>query len=81
MLAALRLAPGIRPAERLAVDFGLGTAGLGVLTLLAGRAGLLHPWLFRVGLALHRRGGCRRLRFWQDGAAASSMRDGCFRAC
>ena len=39
-----------RPLERTALAFGLGTAGLGVLTLLAGRAGLLSPWLFRVGL-------------------------------
>ena len=31
--------------ERLALDFGLGTAGLGVLTLVAGRLGLLDPWL------------------------------------
>jgi hypothetical protein len=52
VLLALRLRAWARPLERTALAFGLGTAGLGVLTLLAGRAGLLSPWIFRAGLGL-----------------------------
>ena len=64
-LRGLRLRGLLRPAERLALDFGLGTAGLGVLTLLLGRAGLLSPWLFRIGLAPDRRGRAwRPRRIW-----------------
>ena len=49
---SLRAGAWARPLERTAIAFGLGTAGLGVLTLVAGLAGLLNPWLFRVGLGL-----------------------------
>jgi hypothetical protein len=52
VLSALRLRAWARPLEHTALAFGLGTAGLGVLTLLVGRVGLLNPWLFRVGLGL-----------------------------
>jgi hypothetical protein len=52
VILALGLRTWARPLERTALAFGLGTAGLGVLTLLAGRAGLLSPWIFRVGLGL-----------------------------
>ncbi|MBV8309870.1 MAG: hypothetical protein JO344_05655, partial [Planctomycetaceae bacterium] len=52
VLAGLRYRDGLRTGERLAVAFGIGTAGLGVLTLLAGRTGLLHPWIFRIGLGV-----------------------------
>lgn len=65
ILAALRLRNVFRPAERLAIDFGLGAAGLGVLTLLSGRAGLLHPWLFRVGLGIIAITGAGVSKFWQ----------------
>jgi hypothetical protein len=65
LLAALRLRSAIRAGERLALDFGLGTAGLGVLTLLAGRAGLLHPWIFRVGLGAIALCGLAVSRFWR----------------
>jgi hypothetical protein len=40
----------LSPLERIAIDYGVGTAGLGVLILIAGRLGWLNPWLFRVGL-------------------------------
>jgi 4-amino-4-deoxy-L-arabinose transferase-like glycosyltransferase len=65
VLAALRLRARLRPAERLAVNFGLGTAILGLLTLLAGRAALLYPWLFRTGLVLIAVGGFSVSRIWQ----------------
>ena len=65
-LSVLRLRSAFRPAERLAVDFGVGTAGLGVLTLLAGRAGLLHPWNFRVGLMGIALAGAGVSRFWRQ---------------
>ena len=39
-------------AERIAVGFGLGMTGLGTFALLAGRAGLLSPWVARVGLLM-----------------------------
>ena len=82
ILATLRLRGKVRPAERLALDFGLGTAGLGVLTLLAGRAGLLHPWLFRAGLGVIALAGLVVSRFWRIerprlDAPASSRRAHC----
>ena len=52
-------------AERLAIDYGLGTTGLGVLTLLAGRAGLLDPWIFRIGLSVIAVAGLGMSRFWR----------------
>jgi hypothetical protein len=65
MLAALRLRECAGPAERLALDFGLGTSALGVLTLLAGRAGLLHPWLFRLGLGVFALAGIGTSKLWR----------------
>jgi len=65
ILAILRLRGKVHPPERLALDFGLGTAGLGVLTLLAGRAGLLHPWLFRAGLGVIALAGLVVSKFWR----------------
>ncbi len=64
-LASLRCRDGMRPAERLAVDFGIGTTALGVLTLLAGRAGLLDPWLFRIGLGAIAAAGLIVSKFWR----------------
>ncbi len=52
ILGALRLRSGLRPWERLAVGYGLGTTGLGLATLIVGRLGLLHPWSIRIGLAV-----------------------------
>ena len=50
-------------AERIALAYGLGTAVLGVLTLIAGRMGWLDPWFIRLawpvaglGLVRHRPG-------------------------
>ncbi len=65
ILAGLRCRAGMRPAERLAVDFGIGTTALGVLTLLAGRAGLLHPWIFRIGLGVIATAGLIVSKFWR----------------
>ena len=65
ILASLRLRGLLRLGERLALGFGLGTAGLGVITLLLGRAGLLSPWLFRLGLALIAAAGLRVSRIWE----------------
>lgn len=36
--------------ERIPLAYGLGTAGLGITTLVLGRFGLLGPWIFRFGL-------------------------------
>ncbi len=65
ILAILRLRDKVRPVERLAVDFGIGTTALGVLTLLAGRAGLLDPWIFRIGLGVIALAGLIVSRFWR----------------
>ncbi len=40
----------LRWPVRIALDYGLGAAILGVLTLIAGRMGWLDPWFFRIGL-------------------------------
>ena len=42
-LRGLRLRDGLRPAERLALDFGLGPPGWACSRSLVGRAGLLEP--------------------------------------
>ncbi len=65
VLAGLRLRDAMSAAERLAIDYGLGTTGLGVLTLLAGRAGLLDPWIFRIGLSVIAVAGLGVSRFWR----------------
>lgn len=64
-LAGLRIRTPLALAERLALAFGLGTAGLGVLTLLIGRLGLLHPWPVRAGLAVLALAGAAVSRFWR----------------
>jgi hypothetical protein len=64
-LAALRLRDRVRPLERIALDFGLGSTGLGVLTLLAGRAGLLSPWPFRLSLGLITLAGLGVSKAWR----------------
>ena len=40
------------PGERIAIGFGLGTALVGVATLIVGRLGWLDPWFIRIGLGL-----------------------------
>jgi hypothetical protein len=52
ILHGLRIHSLLSTAERIALSFGLGASGLGVLTLLAGRLGLLAPWRVRIGLAI-----------------------------
>jgi len=51
-LRGLRLLRLLGPSERIALAFGLGTTGLGVVTLGLGRLGLLSPWPTRLGLGL-----------------------------
>ncbi len=65
VLAGLRLRDTVSGAERVAVAYGLGTTGLGVLTLLAGRARLLDPWVFRIGLGAIALAGLGASRFWR----------------
>jgi len=55
----------MRLGERLAIDFGIGTTGLGVFTLQAGRAGLLDPWIFRIGLGVVAVSGLGVSKLWQ----------------
>jgi len=52
VLRALRVGGAATAWERLALAFGLGASGLGAITLLLGRAGLLRPWPVRAGLGL-----------------------------
>jgi dolichyl-phosphate-mannose-protein mannosyltransferase len=65
VLAGLRLRDGMRPGERLAVGFGIGTTALGVLALLGGRAGLLDPWIFRIGLGVIAMAGLGTSKLWR----------------
>ncbi len=50
VLGALGLHRLLDRAERIPLAFGLGAIGLGLMALIAGRAGLLGPWPIRVGL-------------------------------
>lgn len=50
-LRGLRIAPLLRPGERLPLAFGPGTIALSLLTLILGRLGWLAPWPVRVVLA------------------------------
>jgi hypothetical protein len=50
LLRILRLHRVLRPIERLPLAYGLGTTGLGLITLIAGRLGALAPWPTRIGL-------------------------------
>lgn len=52
MLRLLRLARVLTFTERILISFGLGASGLGAITLLLGRFGLLAPWPIRAGLAV-----------------------------
>ncbi|MEJ7640169.1 MAG: hypothetical protein WKF75_19940, partial [Singulisphaera sp.] len=51
-LRGLKLLRLLGPSERIALAFGLGTTGLGVVTLGLGRLGVLRPWPTRLGLGL-----------------------------
>jgi len=52
VLRLLKLRGWLGPAERVALGFGLGTTGLGLATLIAGRWGLLDPRAVRAALAV-----------------------------
>ncbi len=62
---ALKIASRLSLYERLAVNYGLGTALLGVLALIVGRMGWLSPWAFRIGLAAIAAGGLGSSRIWR----------------
>ena len=49
-IRAVGLAETLAPHERLALAFGLGMSGLGAITLILGRLGVLNPWSVRIGL-------------------------------
>jgi len=51
-LRGLKLLRLLGPSERIALAFGLGTTGLGVVTLGLGRLGVLRPLPTRLGLGL-----------------------------
>jgi hypothetical protein len=67
VVVALRLAGRLRIGERLALDYGLGAALLGVVTLIAGRLGWLNPWLFRIGLGVLAASGFLSAGPWRAG--------------
>ena len=46
----LRIRGRLRWPERIALDYGLGAAPLGALTLIVGRLGWLDPWFIRLAL-------------------------------
>ncbi|MBX6314350.1 MAG: hypothetical protein IRY99_15770, partial [Isosphaeraceae bacterium] len=52
VLRGLRLGRELRWFERLPLAYGLGTTGLGLLTLGLGRLGWLDPWPIRIGLGV-----------------------------
>ena len=47
----LRIRSRLRWPERIALEYGLGAAPLGALTLIVGRLGWLDPWFIRLALA------------------------------
>jgi hypothetical protein len=67
VLRRLRLATDLSTAERIAIDYGLGAGLLGVLTLLLGRLGWLHPWLFRGIFSAIAIVGLATSRLWRSG--------------
>ena len=66
-LRRLKLEAGLGAAERIALDYGLGAGLLGVLTLVLGRLGWLHPWLFRVAFFGISAVGLATSRLWRTG--------------
>ncbi|WP_406695160.1 hypothetical protein V5E97_29400 [Singulisphaera sp. Ch08] len=52
LLRGLRLHHVLQPIERLPLAYGLGTTGLGLITLILGRLGALAPWSVRGGLGV-----------------------------
>ncbi|MHC5543114.1 hypothetical protein ACYOEI_33240, partial [Singulisphaera rosea] len=78
-LRVLGLRRSLRRVEIVPLAYGLGTTGLGVGTLIAGRLGALSPWPIRVGLgalilaevALRFRGGDRQVSGQSPGSKAN----------
>jgi hypothetical protein len=52
VLRGVGVGPLFKGMERTALAFGLGVTGLGVITLIAGRLGMLGTWPIRLGLGL-----------------------------
>ena len=52
LLRVLGLGVALNIHERIPLGFGVGTAALGVITLVIGRLGLLEPWRVRLGLGV-----------------------------
>jgi hypothetical protein len=77
ILRALRVRSKLGPWERLASGYGLGTTGLGVATLIAGRLGALSPGGVRIALALPivAEGFCRLAEFQKRSAQATPEGD------
>ena len=67
VLVGLRLAGRLRLSERLALDYGLGAALLGFLTLIAGRFGGLSPTSCRIALVAIATIGFLVARPWRSG--------------
>jgi hypothetical protein len=67
VVTGLRLAGRLNLGERLAVDYGLGAALLGISTLIAGRLGWLTPWSCRIGLGVAAIAGLVAARPWRAG--------------
>ncbi len=70
-LRTLSLARDLNLGERIAVDYGLGAGLLGVATLIVGRLGWLHPWVFRGALATIAVGGITTSQLWRGAAVAT----------
>lgn len=83
-IRALGLQKTLRWFETLPLTYGLGTTGLGVLTLILGRFGALSPWPIRVGLGalilaevvLRVRGGDWRVSHHEPGPNGKAGRRG-----
>jgi hypothetical protein len=65
VLSRLGLASGLGTAERIALDYGLGTALLGIVILLCGRVGWLNPVFFRLAIGALALLGFVRARPWR----------------
>jgi len=52
VLRGVGVGPLFKGMERIALAFGLGATGLGVIALIAGRLGMLWTWPIRLGLGL-----------------------------
>ncbi len=67
MIRALGLGSALNLHERIPLGFGVGIAGLGVLTLITGRLGLIGPWPVRIGLGVITISGTREWwLLWQE---------------